>query len=1091
MIGAFASSSQNSYGIGKIVAINKETVTLEYFISISNRLEKQVAKSSIASGRPGNQTRCYVWSKETETWWAGRIGARDVSDRTYEVSFPNNIARYVPEKEVYVRCRKPVEDPTETLALRGHETPYFHDRRLAFINCITAQRAKALGMTGLLSSNIHLYPHQTEVIRRILEDPVQRYLLADEVGLGKTIEAGVVLRQYLLDERAKSAIVLVPDTLVEQWEIELEEKFSISDFGSRVEVISTASIRDRTIRNSDNLGFLIIDEAHHIAAGAHDLTASERWTQFQICKGLAHSAERLLLLSATPVLHNENNFLSMLHLLDPITYQLEAVEAFRERVSKRQDIGRILLSFGENSATFVIKTTLNRLLSMFPNDLRLKVLVTDLQLLFESNLPDLNKQKHLVRSIRTHISDSYRLHRRMLRNRRESVNLPRRLDAARSASDLKEEYDEDSRGQIIHDLVDDWRGYALQHSTSLEERDDQSTLLRRQTQQVFTILVRASGSWLGVLEKVLLVRLSQSGASTIGKDFTEVECELVANTPHFPGEIQLLRRMLEVVQQPPSQGEDRIQLLRSMLQRIQSSGTKAVVFTSFESSQLEIVRALRHTFGDIAIASHDSQRPRVDIDEDRRRFHEKIACFVLVSDSSGEEGLNLQVADWIIHFDLPWSPNRLEQRIGRLDRIGRDRSVKTRTLLGPQCENTLYDAWYRMLKDGLGIFRTSIASLQFYIDRKMPSIEATLFDDGSAGLLHIIPEIQSEIESEEIKINEQNALDEIDMLDGSSKRYFAELQKYDGQHEEIQKAYDDWTSAVLRFDRHYEKSPDIISYTASDNTLIPKDVLLDQFASIMAVPGTYNRATAVRHPGNRLFRIGEPFTQALARQVRFDDRGQAFMMWRHHKDWNPDENSDWAGFRFNYIVEANLKGAKQILLDSDLAGTSIKALSRRADGMFPPFTHSKFLDLNLQEVVDEGLLNILALRYFKDGSSRCDYNINFQRFAAVSHLIDPQHWGDLCKAARAKSEELVRESPKFQKFCKSYALSTKKEMTKRIDQLRLRAERRSDTGMDSRVLSNELALEVRLQSALVRGIIKPQLRLDSVGFIVIAGRPPF
>ena len=73
-----------------------------------------------------------------------------------------------------MRCDLPIEDPIDILAMKGQETPYFHERRLALVNCLMSQRAVSRGMTGLLSANIKLYPHQVEVIRRVLEDPIQR-----------------------------------------------------------------------------------------------------------------------------------------------------------------------------------------------------------------------------------------------------------------------------------------------------------------------------------------------------------------------------------------------------------------------------------------------------------------------------------------------------------------------------------------------------------------------------------------------------------------------------------------------------------------------------------------------------------------------------------------------------------------------------------------------------------------------------------------------------------------------------------------------------------------------------------------------------
>ena len=90
---------------------------------------------------------------------------------------------------------------------------------------LLSQRAASMGMSAMPSSAVELEAHQIEVVRRILQDPVQRYLLADEVGLGKTIEAGVLIRQVILDA-AEDALVLVivPGPLVPQWRSELETK---------------------------------------------------------------------------------------------------------------------------------------------------------------------------------------------------------------------------------------------------------------------------------------------------------------------------------------------------------------------------------------------------------------------------------------------------------------------------------------------------------------------------------------------------------------------------------------------------------------------------------------------------------------------------------------------------------------------------------------------------------------------------------------------------------------------------------------------------------------------------------------------------
>lgn len=129
-----------------------------------------------------------------------------------------------------MRCGAPVADPTPFLAAKITETPRFVDARSAFVYSVVAQRSASMGMSALLSSAIELEAHQVEVVRRVLQDPIQRYLLADEVGLGKTIEAGILIRQCFLDGGAEThVVVLAPAALVPQWSAELATKFFLGD----------------------------------------------------------------------------------------------------------------------------------------------------------------------------------------------------------------------------------------------------------------------------------------------------------------------------------------------------------------------------------------------------------------------------------------------------------------------------------------------------------------------------------------------------------------------------------------------------------------------------------------------------------------------------------------------------------------------------------------------------------------------------------------------------------------------------------------------------------------------------------------------
>ena len=203
---------------------------------------------------------------------------------------------------------------------------------------------------------------------------------------------------------------------------------------------------------------------------------------FATCKKLAHKSKILLLLSATPVLNNEKDFLTMLHLLDPTNYALEDVDKFREKVEKRQDIGKVLLAFQPGIHPFVLKKSLQNLRTLFSDDLSLLNLIDELQ-----KQQDPHQIDQQISAIRNYISDTYRLHRRMLRNRRVKVE---DVIFARNAVP-RLEYDLDERSYPLYELLDEWR---------LSAPDE------IHYQRIFSLLFRSSNTWLGILKQVVECR---------------------------------------------------------------------------------------------------------------------------------------------------------------------------------------------------------------------------------------------------------------------------------------------------------------------------------------------------------------------------------------------------------------------------------------------------------------------------------------------------------------------------------------------------------------------------------------------------------
>lgn len=1097
-IGCFVKALGNSLGLGKVVdIISDDEVIVEYFHSLARRTRQTLSMSSLVRYQLERQTRCYIWSNEHERWLMGRIVNSDRDQ--YEVDFPDKQSHYISQEDIYVRCDTPIEDPMEVLTLKGHETAFFHCRRSRFVKGLIEQRALTRGMTGLASSKIRLFAHQVEVVRRVLEDPIQRYLLADEVGLGKTIEAGIILRQYLLDNPEGRVLILTPPLLLNQWRRELADKFGLLQDYIQVFLFGTDEVGELDKRRT--YGFLVVDEAQHIAAKAFSQEKSDR-LQFQAFQHIAHQSERVLLLSATPVLNNEQDFLAMLHLLDPDVYKLQEVEAFRQRVRNRQEIGRLLLSLKDGTAPFVLRLGLRKLKELFSDDMVLQKLVGGLEEALETQARE--EQRRIIRAIRVHIAESYRLHRRLLRNRRDAIGSDfqsGRYQAKGPNNQLVREYELDERAEPINELLDEWRIAALGVAQSTVNGGSASNSDRfEELCKVFGILFQCSGTWLGLLEDAIKCRLEKSCRKGLEKDIGRENVQLLLKVPLFVGEVDILGAMNSILRQPSEEG-DRIKLLELILLKIQkqcvvngSLPPKCVVFTGFNSVCRKIIKALYDAFGDegerVVAGYLDGIPPNV-VEEEVKRFKTDPDCFVLVCDQVGEEGRNFQFANILIHFDLPDSPNRLEQRIGRLDRIGRETPFRSFVIVGPDCDNSLHEAWFRLLNDGFGMFKESIASLQFYVEEKMTSLAYLFFKEGSAGLVGVIPSITKEIQAELVKINEQNALDEIDALDKSATAYFYPLVDYEDHYADIEKNMEPWICEALNLEKKVDrKDPWLFQYSANRKTLIPTSRLRKLAVDLM-VPRTYQRDCALRVPRSRLLRVGEPLIDTLVDYVRWDDRGQAFAIWRHDQNWHPGEGAEWIGFRFDYVVEADLSKVRELLETNGWHDMDARAIGRRADSYFPPIYHTVYVDSRLQQVTDSRILEILEHPFRNKRDNGKDHNLTKHRIQVLDQVVDPSGWKDLCLRVRKVSETFLREAPWLGERCVRLAERATIEFEMRLAQLQLRLGRELQAASSRIVADRDLHRERQISNALLDGIRVPYIRLDSVGLMVVSGRAPF
>ncbi|MCW6050540.1 helicase [Lyngbya sp. CCAP 1446/10] len=1101
-VGSLVRSPKNDMGIGKVVEVSHPDAVIEYFCSVKNRIRKTVPLGLLQEARLQRQTRCYLWSTSQERWIIGRVYDWDEDKLEYEIDLPDSQSLQAVETQLYVRCNIPIADPIDILAVKGQETPYFHDRRLAFVQSAIEQRAVSRGMTGLISANIDLYPHQVEVVRRVLEDPIVRYLLADEAGLGKTVEAGTILRQFLLDDPNGRAVVIAPKYLLEQWRQELENKFYLSHFADRVQLVSLTEINQ--ISRNANLDFLIVDEAQDLAAMANSGDRNQQQS-FELCQKVAHKSKNLLLLSAAPVVGREQDFLTMLHLLDPTTYRLEDLENFKERVQSRHEIGRTLLDFRETTQPAVLQTKLAELRTLFAKDDYLIGLAKELEKCLKT--ADTEEKSRLIRTIRTHVSDTYRLHRRILRNRRDAVE-----DVIFDRDTVpKAEYDlNDEQWSAIQTVLDKWRAAAPKSS---------------EYQRIFLLFFRASGTWLNVLERVIKARLQKKSSPELDRDFGQSDTAILTRTALFSEERELLETLLNTVSKV-EEGFDRLGLLRiailrflavalkvpreyhtnprDLLSRIQQQikrpipgerFPKIVIFTSFTVTCQEIAENLAKIFGKKAIASHDMAKSADDVEDSLHRFKTEPHCFVLVCDRSAETGVNLQLTDWLVHFDVPWFPNQLEQRLSRVDRIGSKMGVQFCLFAGPDMPDSPHEAWFQVLKNGFDIFNKSISSLQFYADKKLIQLEEKLFTEGAKGLSSELESIKTEIEQEKIKIDEQYALDEIDTLDDSASQYFESLDNCDAGHKEMQRAAEGWLCQALHFKQvEHPSISGLMRYQPTQKTLIPSKDLTTRLVPYCQQYGSYNRRIAHQNTDVVLYRTGEGLIDALGAYVRWDDRGQAFAMWRHDESWDAAEGKEWFGFQFNYSIQTDVEPAALVLQAQNIENYNLKALQRRADALFLPTFETVYVDARSEQmslVEDAEVLAILQRGYKGKGGPNRDYNLSKNRTSMIDSFVDPLDWDDFCQKGRVVSEELLRGREAFVEMCNNSAISAAIQLENRVNQLQLRLNRLSKSAqLLESVLADEISTESALSQAVLAGIRRPHLTLESVGFIVISGRAP-
>ena len=1034
-------------GIGQVIHLDGEHAWVRFFQSPNQAFEAIYPLERLERGYLSPHTRVYL-EDDSGHWKVGRVihyfldsSAEEGKRVTYEVQFPNQVNHRIPERDLRVRCLLPIEDPATVLAGGGMETQYFFDARRSALECIAGSRAAGHGLTGLLSASVELLPHQVQVVRRILQDPIQRYLLADEVGLGKTIEAGAVVHQAVIDNPNERVAVLVPTALQWQWEKELRSRFFLSSRNVRI-----LSHEETTKLAPGEIGTLVIDEAHHLIPDAAWADGSYRHLE-----SVAQLAPRVLLITATPALGNENLLLALLHLLDPAVYSFETKQEFVSRLHNRQGYGRLLLALNPNAPKPFLRNTLAKVREAFPDDDIIDGITSEIS-------KDYDGAAHYITRLQRYIADTYRLHQRLLRTRRR--DLPEWVLVPRQGEVVFEE-DDDERTPLMADALESWRLMAIEH---LEDVPDES--LERHLAYQYVLLLEALGQSPEECRQ-RVERIAEGGQS-------------------FVGEADALSQVLNAFSEETLGTREELvtAVVHSAVRRTHRNHSLAkVVVISSSSRFAESLSATVEASGDEMVFKVTAQSSDEEVDKAVEGFRTTQRDAVLVGDRRAGEGLNLQFATAMVHADLPFDPAHIEQRIGRVDRIGRHRFGEQfpQWVVIPYTEGpNPWMAWFQTMRDTFHVFGESISELQFLLDDLREQVELTLFRRGAQGLTEAAEALRRQITDERQRLDEEYALDSRAMVDDDASLLFDRLDAADHARafQPLQRLLID----TLRFCclTSMERD-DVFTLRWSERTLVPRRPWQELFtSSVLASRLTYQRSVATTVRDVRLVRPGLQIVDAVERLMRWDDRGIAFATWRVDPAWDSERWGDWIGFRLSYVIQPEVLA---VHTNWDQSGKVTRsAIQRRLDALLPPWTTLVDIGVDGRPVTDDLLREILKRGYSTvERNMIRDYNLG-SRQELLFRVIEPSEFQQAVHQAREAGEELVRNSSAYRSWWSQFAEHALRTLAADSDRLTARKRRA--------FADSAIEIELDVNALLAQAIRQTAVRLDGMGLIVVSNAPP-
>lgn len=651
------------------------------------------------------------------------------------------------------------------------------------------QQLQQSELYGLIGCRTELLPHQLYIAHQVAQRHAPRVLLADEVGLGKTIEACLIVHQQLLTNRAKRVLIIVPESLTHQWLVELLRRFnlqvSVMDEEKCVEIEASSGISNpfesaqlillplemllqnplrQTQLNDSSWDLMVVDEAHHLVWQAEDHEPQNQSVQaYRLIEQLAAQIPGVLLLTATPEQLGKQSHFARLRLLDPNRYA---------------DFDQFI---AEEKQFEPIADAIDQLIKQ-PNHT-----VTEI--------------KKIAKILKPHISKEL-------------------LQSLQQLPEQTAEQQPQTTTQIINQLLD-------QYGTG--------RVLFRNTRQSTT----------GFPERKLLSY--------------PLPCPDIyqATTDALNPECQLPETELDWVNQDP-----RCQWLAKTIKTLLPE--KLLLITASAQTAIQLSKFLREQHGIHAAVFHEGL-DLIERDQAAAWFADNVnGASILLCSEIGSEGRNFQFAHHLILFDLPPHPDLLEQRIGRLDRIGQQQTIKIHV---PYLEKTAQQRLFDWYHQALNLFNQTNPAAQSVFSNQQPKPQQAKN--------HQMPELIATAKTFSQQLLQQMEQGRNRLLEYNSCRP-QQSQKWLKQAQEQQRVN------TLKQFMHAAFEAYGVSYEEHDQSgnseiLRPGDQMHGFFPQLLeeGMTITYDRTTALSHENRHYITWEHPMVSELIEMIQSQEKGNS------------------------------------------------------------------------------------------------------------------------------------------------------------------------------------------------------------------------